>query len=311
MTGVSVIVPVYNGEKYIDSCCQQIMAQTLKNIELIIVDDGSTDRTWEKLLACKAKYPQILILHQENRGAAAARNYAIQHAHGEYIGFVDVDDVIEQDMFESLYNAVLLHDLDLISMEGTTNSGNVELLSGEKLMRSFLTGKMGMSVWSKLFRRTLLTETVFPEGKRVYEDFYAVFKAILQTHSAAIIYLNKYHYIQREGSSSRALVFTEKYFDAIDLTDRVCEETMHIYPELEDFVISRKAQTYLRISKIYYKRKAPVRYRQEINTLKKCLQNLDTHKISIYFKRTDRIRYYLYLYCKPLFLLLIHTIDRK
>lgn len=311
MIDVSVIVPVYNGASYIETCCRRILDQTLRNLELIVIDDGSADETWQLLQTFRQQDPRIRIFRQENRGAAAARNAGLLRARGRFIGFVDADDEIESDMYEMLLRNADEHRLDLISMEPEGSPGELRLLQKKDCIRAFLKGTICMSACNKLFRSSVLPEKPFPEGRRIYEDFYAVFCMMLRAERAAVINSCKYHYIHRQGSSSRPENFSEKFFDAVELTDLVCEEARMRYPDLADEIESRRVQTCLRISKIYYRRNSPAVYRDRIDALKDTLLQLDRRKLPIYLKKTERIRYYLYLYCKPLFLLLIHTIDRK
>ncbi len=113
MTKVSVIVPVYNVEKFLERCLESIINQTLKDIEIICVNDGSTDKSEQILEEFKTKDNRIIIINQENAGVSAARNKGIDIATGEYIGFVDSDDWIDLDFYEKLYNTAKKHDADI------------------------------------------------------------------------------------------------------------------------------------------------------------------------------------------------------
>ena len=114
MKKVSVIVPVYNVEKYIDKCLNTLVNQTLKDIEIIIVNDGSPDNSQEIIDKYQKKYPKKIKSYiKENGGQGSARNFGLEKATGEYIGYVDSDDFIELDMYEKLYNKAKKHDLDI------------------------------------------------------------------------------------------------------------------------------------------------------------------------------------------------------
>ena len=309
---VSVIVPIYNGREYIERCCKQIAKQTLKNMEFILINDGSTDGSDVVCRQMEKRYHNCIFVDQANQGVSAARNNGITYAHGEYIGFVDVDDEIDNDMFESLYQAALTNDLDVVSMEQFGEAGELYVFSCcEEWMRAFFESKIKMSVWNKLIKRSLIQLPFFPVGKRIHEDLCATYKSLIRAEKVGVLNVHKYHYIHREGSSSRVPVFNEKYFDAIDIADWIYNDAKIRFPELKDLNEARKARTYLRISKIYYLRKSPDEYRDRINDMKVYLKGLDQSKMKIYFKDKDVIRYKLYLYAMPAFKLLIKTLDTK
>ena len=111
---ISIIVPCYNEEKYIERCINSILSQTLNNIELIIIDDGSKDNTYKICKNYEIKFPdKIKIIYQENQGQGIARNIGIKYAQGTYIGFVDADDIIDPTMYEKLYNSIKKYDSDI------------------------------------------------------------------------------------------------------------------------------------------------------------------------------------------------------
>lgn len=110
---ISVIVPVYNVEKYLEKCLDSLVNQTLKDIEIICINDGSTDKSGEILCSYAQRYSQIVVLNQLNKGQSAARNYGITMANGEYLGFVDSDDWVDLDYFEKLYTAAKKYECDI------------------------------------------------------------------------------------------------------------------------------------------------------------------------------------------------------
>lgn len=308
---VSVIVPIYNGERYIENVCKQLKSQTLSDIEVILVDDGSKDNSRKIADECSRKYNNVISIHQENQGVSVARNQGISIATGEYLGFVDVDDSIDADMYESLYYAAKNNNLDVICMEKVGRHGELSIITEKtEILKNFCFFKIRMSACYKLFKRSLCPNFSFPEGKRINEDAMAVYRALLHSERVGCINIDKYHYNQHEGSSSRASIFTDKYFDAIEIADMIYNEIIDKYPSMYDIAEARKARTYLRISKVYCLRGAPKEYKHKINELKKYLKALPKNKLTIYFNKYDFIRYILYLYAKPLFLLMIKTIDK-
>ena len=308
---VSVIVPIYNGEKYIEGLCKQLQLQTLNDIEVILIDDGSEDNSRKIADECAKKYSNVISIHQENQGVSVARNNGINIATGEYLGFVDVDDSIDLDMYDTLYHTAKDNNLDVICMEPIGKSEELTVITEKTEMLSyFCLFKIRMSACYKLFRRSLYPGFSFPEGKRINEDAMAVYRAILNSERIGCINIDKYHYNQHEGSSSRSAVFTEKYFDAIEIADMIYNEIIELYPSLIDMAEARKARTYLRIAKVYCLRGAPKEYKDRMNEIKEYLKALPFKKLGGYFNKYDIIRYILYLYAKPLFLLMINTIDK-
>ena len=112
-----VVVPIYNGAAYIEECCKQLAQQTLANMEFILVNDGSTDDTGVICDRMQDTYSNCSVLHQTNQGVSVARNNGIKQAKGDYLGFVDVDDKYDVDMFELLYETAIKNNLDVISMD--------------------------------------------------------------------------------------------------------------------------------------------------------------------------------------------------
>lgn len=309
---VSVIIPIYNGRDYIEDCCRQLAGQTLKSLEFILINDGSTDGSDVICSRMAEQYPNCIVIQQENQGVSAARNNGLLRAKGEYIGFMDVDDAIDSDMFETLYRAATSGDLDVVSMEPVGQNGELTVLtSREEWMKLLFASRIRISVWNKLVRRSLLELPLFPVGKRIHEDLWATYQMLIRADRVGILNEQKYHYIQRDGSSSRVPVFHEKYFDAVEIADWIYADAQKRFPALGDLNEARKARTYLRISKIYYLRKSPEVFRDKILEMKAYLKGLDQSKLNIYFKRNDIIRYKLYLHATPVFRLLVKTIDTK
>lgn len=307
---VSVIVPVYNGEKFVLNCCNNLIAQTLKEIEIILIDDGSTDNSLKLIRSCAEQYSNVVMLHQENKGVSAARNYGIANASGEYLGFVDVDDTIEQDMYESLYAVAVEHNLDVLGMENIGKAKEITVFeSNSDSLALLFTQKIRMSACNKIFKngKGLMS---FPVGIRINEDLMAVYDSLCCARKVGTINISKYNYVRHEGSGSRSLMFNEKYFDAIQVANEIYEKTKLLFPELKIENEARKARTYMRITKLYYMRGMPAEYSERIAELKEYLVTLDKSKLNKYFGKYDVIRYIMYLYFKPLFIWFTKNLDR-
>ncbi len=173
MVKVSVIIPVYNAEKYIAKCMDSLVNQTLDGIEIIAVNDGSTDNSLALLTEYQNKYPFVKIFTKENGGQGAARNFAINYAEGEYLGFVDADDYAELNMFEVMYLKAKEGDYDAVYIDHYEVKGDKKIYkkfcdtsSQEAIFKGCL-----VSPWNKLIKTKTYLESgvIFPEGY-IYED---------------------------------------------------------------------------------------------------------------------------------------------
>ena len=168
---LSVIVPIFNGAEFVEDCCRQLANQTLKDMEIILVNDGSTDGTAAICNRMAEIYSNCIVYHQKNQGVSVARNNGIQLAKGDYLGFVDVDDQYDPDMFELLYKQAVQNDLDVISMDHLGKPNELILLTDkQEILNQFLQSKIQISACYKIFRHTLCPGFSFPEGKQIYED---------------------------------------------------------------------------------------------------------------------------------------------
>lgn len=210
---ISIIVPVYNVEAYLDRCMESILKQTYKRLEIILVDDGSTDSSGEKCDAYAKQDSRIKVMHKKNGGLSDARNAGLALATGDYIGYVDSDDWIEPDMYQSLYDACAEHDAELAvcryfreyqDRTETGGTGKIVPLSRDELLKIYISGNdeyvIYNSVWSKLFKRELVADLIFPKGRNS-EDIMYTTRAFCRLDRAAYIDRCLYHYVlDREGS---------------------------------------------------------------------------------------------------------------
>lgn len=207
---ISVIVPIYNTEKYLRQCVDSILGQTYRELEVILVDDGSTDNSPEICEEYKRKDDRIRVIHKENGGQAGARNCGIDAADGDYISFVDSDDWIAEEMYQTMVNALAGSDANiaccgtaLVYMDGSTLSPPVEsrTFQPQEALQDLLTADMlRCEVTNKIFHKALFENIRFPEG-RIYEDQAVVFQ--LLGEAKAIIHTGQqgYYYRRRPESS--------------------------------------------------------------------------------------------------------------
>lgn len=204
MPEVSVIVPVYNVEKYLERCLESLVNQTLENIEIIIVNDGTKDNSEEIIKKFMEKYPQkIVYLKKENGGLSDARNYGIPYAKGEYIAFLDSDDYVEKDIYKEMYELAKKENSDMVECDFLWEYPNKvredigQVYNGKKEMLE----KVRVVAWNKLIRRSILekTQIQFPKGLR-YEDVEFTYKLIPHLNKVSFLKNTYIHYIQRENS---------------------------------------------------------------------------------------------------------------
>ena len=206
---ISIIVPVYNVESYASKCIESIIKQTYENLEILIVNDGSTDTSGDICEYYAQKDNRIIIIHQKNQGLSMARNNALEIAGGDYIGFVDSDDWIATDMYSVLYKNAVEYDADIsvcnyyyVSASGelsphSNEHRGIKVFEGiYKLMHNIRL--FNSCVWNKLYKRHLFDDIRFPKGK-TYEDIFITHKLIDNANKVVMSSECKYYYLQRES----------------------------------------------------------------------------------------------------------------
>ena len=196
---VSVIIPVYNTEDYLRECIESLVNQTLREIEILIVNDGSTDSSLEIMKEFKNKYPNIIkIFDKVNGGQASARNYALPFAQGEYLGFVDSDDWVDSTMYEEMYEKAEKEDADIVICDMVDHfPDRTVCYPSSRFENKF---KVTPSACNKLFKRSLVKEDVFPVGLW-YEDFEFTTMQLMKTDCISVIHKGLYHCHCREVST--------------------------------------------------------------------------------------------------------------
>lgn len=223
---ISVVVPVYNLEKYISKCINSIRNQTLKNFELIIIDDGSSDSSYEVIKKYVIEDNRIKYIKQENKGVSSARNKGIEIAKGKYITFVDGDDSIHPRMLEDMYSLASKKRFELLfclfsnSMNSTLNNSinKLKILSADNYIANILEGKVQRSACGVLFNLDLVKKNFlfFDETLSYGEDMFFTINALLLTNSKVGLLSENYYYVgQREGSAIRTI--NPDQYDKIEL----------------------------------------------------------------------------------------------
>lgn len=256
---ISVIVPVYNVEEYLPRCIDSILAQTYSNLEIILVDDGTKDNSNVICDEYAAKDSRIRVIHKENGGLSSARNAGIDVAKGEYIAFVDSDDWIEPDAYETMLTLALEENVKLVcagrydvrSGSGERTVGlcppKQEVISGEELVRRiFLWDNIDSAAWDKLYHRSLFREIRYPVGK-IVEDVPVTYRIALDAGRIGMCSKPVYNYFHRPGSITTSSV-SAKTFHFSQHTEKIYPYIREHYPQLKN------EARYLRVRSLVYNR---------------------------------------------------------
>nr|WP_302419305.1 glycosyltransferase [uncultured Romboutsia sp.] len=208
---ISVIVPVYNVDNYLRKCIDSLIVQTLKDIEIILVNDGSTDESIDICEEYKLKDNRIKVIHKENGGLSDARNKGIDIAKGKYISFVDSDDWINPQMLEKLYILASKYEADIVQGDYikaydediivNNMSENIIKYNAEQILDELYSGNYtkNIVVWNKIYKRELFNDIRFPKGK-LHEDEFTTYKILHKANLIIDSNIPIYYYRQREGS---------------------------------------------------------------------------------------------------------------
>lgn len=249
---ISVIVPVYNSIDCLEKCVKSICAQTYTNLEILLIDDGSTDGTdklCEKLAAADSR---IRTCHKQNGGASSARNVGIQLASGVYLGFVDSDDYIESDMYELMMEAAQKQHVPIvqISRDEVDELGNrlpdicvppdgARFCEAEDFLKDLLLHKGDCSFCTKLVKRELFEHHRFPEGV-LNEDFSLLVEILQEIDGITILPKQCYHVVCRQESTTRRKTensFSRVFLDIVDNADKIQKLVDQSYPKLHTYAI--------------------------------------------------------------------------
>lgn len=256
---VSVIIPVYNCEKYIVDCVDSVLMQTYDNIEIIIVNDGSTDRTGEILRERYDQNSKCILIEQSNGGVCKARNTGLEVARGEFIMFVDADDALYADSIEILHDMIFEQNADIVSGSCIRFDSNEPIPKGSRdtapLSISVWKGKEALlkaledcpsmyACWGKLYRRECVQMIRFCEGRKIHEDSFFVFQCLLQclTFISATITIYKYRVTPNSASRSS---FSEKYFDILFFAQEKVRLVKECFPEFIPLLPNLQIKAYL------------------------------------------------------------------
>lgn len=318
---VSVIVPVYNSGEFLENTIKKIRNQTLKDIEIILVDDGSTDRSPEICDSLAEEDARIKCIHIKNSGVCVARNRGMSAACGKYIGFSDADDIPDENLYETLYSlaeenncqvsmvkyATVFEDGKVINSDGTDKITVYH--SKSEVLADFLSDKLLSGVYTKLFRRDLCSEISFEEGRKINEDKMFIFDALRKAESGCYRDISLYTYIRRKGSSSNS-VFSEKHFDCIYFADKIQSIVEKDFTEIVDYAKCNSVCTYMKVLKLMCLTGKSEKYSNEFDEYTKYLRSYKTSFCKKHLRKNDFIKWFGLKINKNVFKILVKKFSR-
>lgn len=258
MAKVSVIVPVYNVEAYIKKCLDSLVNQTLKDIEIIIVDDGSTDKSASIIKEYEQKHSNIKYYKKENGGLSDARNYGLQYARGKYVAFLDSDDYVDVNLYKKMYEKAKKDDSDLVEANfyWVYDKKSKEDIGERYSTKKHMLERARVVAWNKLYKKEILdkTKVQFPKGLR-YEDVEFFYKLVPYIDTVSFVKQPLIYYVQRKQSIINTQ--NEKTKDIFTVLDNVINyykenNFYEEYKEVLEFTYARLllCSSFKRIAKI-------------------------------------------------------------
>lgn len=259
---ISIIVPIYNVDKYLEECIESLKNQTYKNLEIILINDGSADNS-EQICREEAKQDnRIVFINKKNGGAASAKNKGLKVAKGDYITFVDSDDFIEPDMIEYMVNTIKKYNSDIIQCSFINLYKNTEKFKQDKIVEQrisskdflelFLTKWDSSLFWNKLFKRDVIENVFFKEGRCIDDEFFT-YKCVI--NSKSIVTSNKivYNYRMRKSGVMKSESSQKQILkDRVDYLYERYDLVRTLYKDLYKDFLEHLLTYYLIISKDYY-----------------------------------------------------------
>lgn len=289
---VSIIVPIYNVDKYLEECIESLKNQTYKNLEIILINDGSTDNSEQICRKEEKQDNRIVFINKNNGGSASAKNVGLKIAKGDYITFIDSDDFIEPDMIEYMVNTIKKYNSDIIQCSFTNLYKNTEKFKQDKIIEQKIGSKDFFKLflikwdsslfWNKLFKREVIENIFFKEGRCIDDEFFT-YKCVI--NSKSIVTSNKivYNYRMRKSGVMKSESSQKQILkDRIDYLYERYELVRKKYKDLDKNFLEHLLTYYLIISKDYYVDERLLDYMK--NNLKSIKGKIITSNIDISIK---------------------------
>ena len=249
---ISVIVPVYNVEQYLERCVDSIINQTYKNLEIILVNDGSTDNSGQLCDELAKKDDRIRVIHKKNGGVSETRNLGSRESNGKYITFIDSDDVVSVNMIEELYTNLLgngadisignvIHNYNINNVVFDDSNNDILSWNNEEALKEFLKAKItSFYPVAKLFKKNIILDLEFNVDFKLAEDAMFITEILLEK-DVKVVYSFKdiYAYCHRSESATTS-INRDTVFDTIKVYDIILPKIEKKYPDLKRYVVLRK-----------------------------------------------------------------------
>jgi len=272
---ISIIIPLYNLEDYISKCIESIINQTYKNIEIIIINDGSTDKSVKICESYSNIDSRIKIIHQGNQGPSVARQTGIDIATGEFISFVDGDDWIEPDMIETLYKNSYEYNADIsvcninyMDIDGNSiinengkspfniydfTDDNIIILEGYEKIIKYISSNVNL-FWNKLYKKYLFDDIKLPLNNKIHQDVFPTWQLVDKANKMVMSPMCKYNYLSRDGSLSNVSFFKPNTISLVEAYIERYNDIISKYPEYPD--LEKLSRNYILNSFLYVVNKA-------------------------------------------------------
>ena len=310
---ISVIVPVYNVEKYLEQCIESIINQTYKNLEIILIDDGSTDNSGKICEKYAKRDQRIKVVHQKNSGVSSARNTGIDFSTGKFINFIDSDDYIEKDMIEYLYNMIQTERADISMCSAYDVYDDKTIFSAKKNIYLTLNSHdayyymlqpkyFGIGICNKLISKELLKKDRFPIGRKNGEELELLQRLIYRAKKLVYSSEPKYYYRQRNNSATHSAVLSEGLIESMK---SLCNFAGKKFPDLYELMYTNYVlscfQVYNSYTRNNIKNKSFNRVYQELQKSKGKV----TYK---YLTNSKKVQLLLFYHCNKFWNLIVKII---
>lgn len=230
---ISIIIPIYNAEHTIEKCVTSISNQTYSNLEIILVNDGSQDRSLEIICKLSQNDDRIIVIDKMNSGVSDTRNTGILAATGDFIAFVDSDDFIDAKLYESLVRCAMLQQTELVTLLNYTILPNeipvdIDSLSSKKAQQELLRLRFPTSCWAYLYSKNIIKNIFFDKKIGFFEDLLFNFNVLQMASMVGLCRKDMYHYVINEGSINQSPL-NEKKLSALDINFEITDNTKNLY----------------------------------------------------------------------------------
>lgn len=321
MNKISVIVPFYNSKAYIDKCIHSVINQTYKNLEILLIDDGSSDGTHDICQAYATKDDRIKVIRKENGGTSSARNFGLQHATGDLLYFIDSDDEVSLDLFEYFLNLMIVNNADMayspyayvdtagkiINKAGHNIVEEIKIYTKHEALDALLSWEIPCCVCDKLVRKHVYNNVRFPEGY-LCEDLDIVYKLIDNSNAVVSSTIPKYFYLSNPNSQMQTEEGMKKLLMSVErVTNHINDFYKEKYPDLYQKALSYSLDHLFIYYISIYNNKQFVQYKEELRVLiESYLNKIDLLTIS----RKLKVKIMLFKINKNLFYLFAHFVRK-